>query len=33
VRYPVTFPTYLFHFLRRILPAHWLDWVALKVSD
>ena len=33
VRYPVTFPTYLFHFLRRILPTRWLDWIALKASD
>lgn len=33
VRYPVTFPTYLFHFLRRILPARWLDKIALKASD
>jgi NAD(P)-dependent dehydrogenase (short-subunit alcohol dehydrogenase family) len=33
LRYPVTFPTYLFHFLRRILPARWVDWIALKASD
>lgn len=25
IRYFVTFPTYLFDFLRRILPARWLD--------
>ncbi|MDH5632817.1 MAG: SDR family NAD(P)-dependent oxidoreductase [Gammaproteobacteria bacterium] len=33
IRYPVTFPTYLFHALRRLLPAFMLDWVAWKVSD
>lgn len=32
-RYPVTFPTYMFHVLRRILPTFMLDWIALKASD
>jgi NAD(P)-dependent dehydrogenase (short-subunit alcohol dehydrogenase family) len=27
IRYYVTFPTYLFGFLKRILPVAWLDWV------
>ncbi len=31
-RYYVTFPTYLFATLKRILPHHWLDWVLLRVS-
>ncbi len=31
VRYPVTFPTYLFALLKRILPARWLDLVLLKI--
>ena len=31
-RYYVTFPTYLFGFLRRILPTRWLDKVLLYVS-
>lgn len=26
-RYYVTFPTYLFGFLRRVLPVRWLDWI------
>ena len=25
-RYYVTFPTYLFGNLRRVLPTRWLDW-------
>ncbi|MDH5649521.1 MAG: SDR family oxidoreductase [Gammaproteobacteria bacterium] len=33
VRYAVTFPTYLFAVLRRILPARWLDTVLYKVGD
>ena len=32
VRYPVTFPTYLFALLKRILPHSWLDWVIYKVA-
>lgn len=32
VRYYVTFPTYLFGTLRRLLPYHWLDKLLLKVS-
>ena len=31
IRYYVTFPTYLFAFLRRILPFRLLDWVLRKV--
>lgn len=31
VRYYVTFPTYLFAFLKRILPVVWLDWLLRKV--
>lgn len=30
VRYFVTFPTYLFGTLKRILPASWLDWILAK---
>lgn len=33
VRYYVTFPTYLFAVLKRLLPHHWLDWVLIKVSQ
>ena len=33
VRYYVTFPTYLFASLKRILPHRWLDWVLIKVSQ
>ncbi len=33
VRYYVTFPTYLFGTLRRILPAAWLDSILRRVSD
>lgn len=32
IRYPVTFPTYLFAYLKRLLPAAWLDWVLLKAG-
>ncbi|MCK4743883.1 MAG: SDR family oxidoreductase [Sulfuriflexus sp.] len=32
-RYYVTFPTYLFGTLRRLLPFRWLDIVLLKVSS
>ncbi len=31
-RYPVTFPTYLFTVLKRLLPDSWLDSILLKVS-
>ncbi|MEO0443258.1 MAG: SDR family NAD(P)-dependent oxidoreductase [Pseudomonadota bacterium] len=32
IRYPVTFPTYLFSVLKRLLPHRCLDWVLLRVS-
>ncbi len=32
-RYYVTFPTYLFGTLRRLLSSRWLDAVLLKISD
>lgn len=32
VRYYVTFPTYLFAFLKRILPWRWLDYFTGKVT-
>lgn len=32
VRYYVTVPTYVFGFLRRVLPYRWLDRVLLRVS-
>lgn len=32
IRYYVTFPTYLFGTLKRILPGQWLDKVLRKVS-
>lgn len=32
IRYYVTFPTYLFGYLKRILPASGLDWVLNRVS-
>ncbi len=32
VRYRVTFPSYLFWYLRRLLPSAWLDKVLLKIS-
>jgi NAD(P)-dependent dehydrogenase (short-subunit alcohol dehydrogenase family) len=31
LRYYVTFPTYLFGFLKRLLPAAWLDYLVRKV--
>lgn len=33
VRYYVTFPTYLFAWLKRLLSHRGLDWVLRKVSD
>ncbi|WP_438971434.1 SDR family NAD(P)-dependent oxidoreductase [Methylophaga sp.] len=33
IRYYVTFPTYLFAVLKRLLPHRALDWVLRKVSD
>lgn len=33
LHYYVTFPTYLFGFLNRLLPARALDWVLHKVSS
>ncbi|PCJ32730.1 MAG: short-chain dehydrogenase [Gammaproteobacteria bacterium] len=33
IRYYVTFPTYLFATLKRILPHSWLDWVLIKISE
>ena len=32
IRYYVTFPTYLFAYLKRVLPARALDWVLDRVS-
>lgn len=32
-RYYVTFPTYLFAYSKRLLPAAVLDWLCRKVSD
>jgi len=32
IRYYVTFPTYLFGFLKRVLPARWLDAVLYRAS-
>lgn len=31
--YYVTFPTYLFGTLKRLLPAKWLDAIVLKIAD
>jgi hypothetical protein len=31
-RYYVTFPTYLFGYLKRLLPDRWLDWLLGKVG-
>lgn len=31
-RYPVTFPTYLFAALRRLLPTRWMDRVLMAAS-
>jgi len=33
IRYYVTFPTYLFGTLKRILPGKWLDTVLRKISS
>ena len=33
IRYYVTFPTYLFAILKRLLPHRWLDWVLIRVSQ
>lgn len=33
VRYYVTFPTYLFAVLKRLLPHRWLDWLLIKLSQ
>jgi NAD(P)-dependent dehydrogenase (short-subunit alcohol dehydrogenase family) len=33
IRYPVTTPTYAFGFLRRLLPARWLDGIAYAAGD
>jgi NAD(P)-dependent dehydrogenase (short-subunit alcohol dehydrogenase family) len=30
-RYPVTFPAHLFAWLKRILPAQWLDQLLIKI--
>ena len=32
IRYYVTFPTYLFGYLKRILPMSWLDFVLRKAQ-
>ncbi len=32
-RYYVTFPTYLFAFLRRLMPLHWLDGILRKAGQ
>ena len=32
VRYYVTFPTYLFGTLKRLLPHRWLDWFLITLS-
>ncbi len=32
IRYPVTFPTYLFGVLKRLLPAAWLDKILASVE-
>ena len=31
IRYPVTFPTYLFGVLKRIFPSRLMDWLMLKL--
>ncbi len=31
VRYPVTFPSHLFAWLKRLLPAKWLDRLLVKI--
>lgn len=32
IRYPVTFPTYLFATLKRLLPFRWLDHLLAKIG-
>jgi NAD(P)-dependent dehydrogenase (short-subunit alcohol dehydrogenase family) len=32
IRYPVTVPTYVFSFLKRVLPHRSLDWILLRSS-
>lgn len=32
IRYYVTFPTYLFAFLKRVLPHRWLDAIIVKIQ-
>lgn len=32
IRYYVTLPTYLFAFLKRILPHRWLDYLLMKIG-
>jgi NAD(P)-dependent dehydrogenase (short-subunit alcohol dehydrogenase family) len=32
IRYAVTVPTYVFGFLKRILPHRYLDWILLKFA-
>ena len=32
-RYPVTFPTKLFGWLKRVLPTLWMDTIARKAGD
>lgn len=32
IRYYVTFPTYLFAFLKRVLPHRWLDAIIIKIQ-
>lgn len=31
-RYPVTFPTYLFSYLKRLLPSKWLDKILVNIE-
>lgn len=31
IRYYVTFPTYLFAFLKRLLPMSWMDCLLIKI--
>jgi NAD(P)-dependent dehydrogenase (short-subunit alcohol dehydrogenase family) len=33
IRYPVTTPTYVFGYLRRLLPAGWLDRIVYTAGD
>jgi hypothetical protein len=33
LRYPVTFPSHLFTWLRRLLPGRTLDWIMARVSN